>query len=519
MHLMLARKGPGTYATAAESKREGDKVIKTDKIYLGKVVDLEKGIFESKERGLFTFDLETGEFGVADMTGIPKKKRGKRLLTADFGDIYVLDKFIKSTGMYECIEASGSPNADTFKALVCFYVLSSDPNSWALDWYSSSYASVLFPDADLDDRRISEFLKRIGEPEIERAFYGAYIPMITQNDPTAFILDSTGVPNSVHMDITAVNNHNGEISREVRVIFVCRKSDRMPLFARYVPGNIVDSDTLARTVEEVSCLGLKPEYAILDAGYCTLENMEGLLESRIGFITRLKPNYRMYKDMVEEFADRLSTETRVLHKDRFIRVCSAERKMDDSGKKIWLHLMVDEDMKNSEEKAAFKKFQLGQIDQKQLDRVNATAGMFILVSSFWLDREEVILTYFERGGIEQIFDTGKTEGRLGTAAVHTEEAFRGKLLLDIISIAVKQMLQNHLKARKEELSAEKRKNKDAIPGRNLSAHHLMYILRSQKCDIFENKVLPRECTKTVRGAYKLIGYECPKTFDRSSEQP
>ncbi len=144
--------------------------------------------------------------------------------------------------------------------------------------------------------------------------------MVTANDPVAVILDSTGEPNSVHMNITGVNNHNGEINREVRIIFVCRKSDRLPLFARYVPGNVVDSDTLARTFDELECLGINAEYAILDAGYCTLENMENLLESHIGFITRLKPNYTMYKDMVEDFADKLDAGTRVLHKGCFIRV-------------------------------------------------------------------------------------------------------------------------------------------------------------------------------------------------------
>ncbi len=516
---MLAKKKSGTYATAAESKRVDGKVVKTGKVYLGRVVDLEKGVFESKERGLFTFDLETGEFGTADMAGIPKKNRGKRLLTGDFGDMYVLDRFMEESGMYGCIEASGYPNADTFKAMVCYYVLAPNPNSWAEDWYSSSYASVLFPDADLDDRRISEFLKRIGSPEIQRAFYAAYIPMITGGKVVAFLVDSSGVPNSVHMPITAINNHNGEISMEVRVIFVCRKSDRMPLFARYVPGNVVDSETLERTIEEMVCLGVEPEYAILDAGYCTLENMEDLLSSHIGFMTRLKPNYKMYKDMVEEFVDKLDADTRVLHKDRFIRVYSAERKMADSGRKVWLHLMVDEDMKNVEEKTAFKKFQSGEIDKEQLGRAYATAGMFILVSSFWMDREEVVPTYFERGGIEQVFDTGKTEGRLGKAAVHTEEAFAGKLLLDFISIVVKQMLQNHLKQRKEELSARKRKKKDAIPGRNLSVNHAMYILRCQKCDVYENRILPRECTKSVNEAYKLFGYECPKVLDVPSEHP
>ncbi len=519
MHLMLAEKESGTYATAAESKRIDGKVVKTNKIYLGRVVDLDKGIFESRERGLFTFDLETGEFGQADMAGLPKRCRGRKVLVTDFGDMFVLDRFLREIGLYDCIDASCSPNPDTFKALVCYYVLTTDPNSWAMDWYSTSYASVLFPNADMDDCRISEFLKRIGSTEVMRLFFQSYIPMVTANDPVTVIVDSTGAPNSVHMDITGVNNHNGEISREVRIIFVCRKSDRLPLFARYVPGNVVDSDTLARTFDELERLGIDAEYAILDAGYCTLENMESLLESHIGFITRLKPNYKMYKDMVEDFADKLDAGTRVLYNDRFIRVYSAERRMTDSGKKVWLHLMVDEDMKNAEEKTAFRKFQVGEIDQEQLDRAYATAGMFILVSSFWIDREEVIPTYFERGGIEQVFDTGKTEGRLGKAAVHSEESFAGKLLLDFISIAVKQMLQNHLKKRKEELSSRKRKNKDAIPGRNLSAHHAMYILRGQKCDVFENRILPREKTKAINDTYKLFGYECPRAIDRVPEHP
>ena len=49
MHLMLAQKTSGTYATAAKSVRIDGKPVKSDRIYLGKVVDLEKGVFENKE--------------------------------------------------------------------------------------------------------------------------------------------------------------------------------------------------------------------------------------------------------------------------------------------------------------------------------------------------------------------------------------------------------------------------------------------------------------------------------------
>lgn len=49
MHLMLARKGSGTYATAADSARVDGKPVKINKIYLGKVIDMEKGVFENSE--------------------------------------------------------------------------------------------------------------------------------------------------------------------------------------------------------------------------------------------------------------------------------------------------------------------------------------------------------------------------------------------------------------------------------------------------------------------------------------
>lgn len=49
MHLMLAQKTSGTYATAAESIRINGKPVKANRIYLGKVVDIEKGVFENKD--------------------------------------------------------------------------------------------------------------------------------------------------------------------------------------------------------------------------------------------------------------------------------------------------------------------------------------------------------------------------------------------------------------------------------------------------------------------------------------
>lgn len=509
MHLMLSKKPSGTYATVAESVRVDGKPVKTNRIYLGKVIDLERGIFENKDRGVYTYDVNTGCYGEADLTDLPKRKRGKKRMALDFGDVYVLDQFISETCIYQSIEASGCPNPDTMKALVAFYVLTDKPHSWAQDWYESSYASILYPKADLNDRRISDYLKRIGDAEIHRNFFGYYIPHVLGGDPVAFIIDSTGAPNSVHMPITGISNHEGEIKMEVRVVLVCRKSDRMPLLARYIPGNVIDSSTIVNVIAQLESYGINPEYTLMDAGYCTLENMRALIESHIGFITRLKPNFDMYKDMVADHIDKLDTTRRILHNDRFMRIYSEKRVLTGTKREVWLHLILDEDAKYDAEKRAYKKHQLGQIDDEALTKVSATAGLFILVSTMWIDTKDVIPTYFERGGIEQLIDVGKNNCRLDHVGVHTEEAYSGKLLLDFISLVVSQMMQNHVKQRKEDLSSRKRKNKENIPGYNLSAPHTMFILRNQKCDVFDNMILPRERNKSVNDVYKLFGYTPP----------
>ena len=517
MHLMLSKKGSGTYATASASKRVGRKVVKTDSVYLGKVIDLEKGIFESKERGIYTYNVETGEFGTADLSAVPTKSRGKRTCVADFGDIYLLDCFLKESGLYKCIDGSGCLNTDTMKALIAFSVLTKEPYSWAEDWYESSFASVLYPKADLDGRRISEFLKQIGEGDVHRTFFQNYLEMIIGQTPTAFMVDSTGAPNSVRMPITGINNHNGEISKEVRLVYVCRKSDRVPLYYRYVPGNLNDASTLERTIEELRCYDINPDYVILDAGYCTLENMKYLMKSSIGFITRLRPNYEIYKTIVKEHLADLTEDARTLHNDRFIRVVSKEMSFEGAPRKVWVHLMLDEDMKNNEEKSAFIRCREGKITEEEMKKINASAGIFVIVSTFWIEKDQVAPTYYERGGIEQLFDTGKTNGRVSKVAVHTEEVYNGKTLIDFIALTANRMLQIRMNEVGEKLAKRKRKHKDAIPGRNLSVNHALYILRGQKCDIFENKTLPRECTKRMNEAYTALDFTSPKSIDLGSK--
>ena len=69
----------------------------------------------------------------------------------------------------------------------------------------------------------------------------------------------------------------------------------MPVYFRYVAGNIIDVSTLITTVSELQQYGISVSQAILDAGYFSEKNALELLDNEIPFLTRLAPNKPIFK--------------------------------------------------------------------------------------------------------------------------------------------------------------------------------------------------------------------------------
>ncbi|MCL2458534.1 MAG: transposase [Desulfobulbus sp.] len=112
------------------------------------------------------------------------------------------------------------------------------------------------------------------------------------------LIDSAGLPNSIDACLTAVNNHNGVICEEMRLVLVVDKRSGKPLFFRYNAGNMPDVSTLWATVLELKALHVDVGMTILDAGYFSEKNVAALGAAHIPFLTRLAPNRKLYKQLV-----------------------------------------------------------------------------------------------------------------------------------------------------------------------------------------------------------------------------
>jgi hypothetical protein len=199
------------YGTLTSSVRNGSKVGKGEQVYLGRVINKECGIFKSRERGIFVYDLETGTFQPvpADYEE-PKAQRKTKyperpILVVSFGDVFMLNEYLKRSGFIKAIDATGYRNTDTLHALFAYYILSQHANSHAEDWWNLTYARFLYPKAQLASQRISDALADVGTEDAKRCFFRAYyeflekssdsdLPQKTNGIDDGILIDSSGLP-------------------------------------------------------------------------------------------------------------------------------------------------------------------------------------------------------------------------------------------------------------------------------------------------------------------------------------
>jgi len=484
------------YAKLCISTRDGENILKNF-TYLGRVLDKERGIYQSRERGVFTYDLSTNTYGKQPAEFVPPKTRRKESLILDFGDVFFLDSFIRAKGLRPTIDAIGYGNPDTFYAMISYYAICSLANCHAQSWWEGSYARILYPKANLTSQRISDFLAAIGEENSQRKFFQEYFKLLdhTGVNMENILIDSTGLPNSIHFPLTAVSNHNGLISDEVRLIYVVQQKTGMPIYFRYCAGNIIDASTLIRCLEELQVQGVDIELTILDAGYYTEGNINELFEKGISFVTRLKQNLVIYKQIVENHLETLEAkENLVEYNGRYVFLKCVPCEL--AGNQAYAYIGLDIERKFSESHKTFQRAIPKKMSTDQVYDAMQKQGVFILVASHQIDTSEVLPLYYTRQQIELVFDIGKNYAGMLPVRVHGEDTFRGHLLLTFIATAVIKQMQDDLK------------------NSSITPISLFLDLRNHKCKVYEDKIITHEAFKKANDIYKKFKMQCPVAIPR-----
>ena len=550
MNISYRRNASGTLVGTwpGKSVRVGNKISKPDQIYLGKVIDKEKNIFWTRERGYFTFDPSTQTYGEPAKEDMPDAdfkvdhKTKRNPVIVDFGDSFFLDSLISGIGYDEVLKSIPYQNRDTLYAMLFFYTLESEANVHAKSWYNQNYAKYLFPKANISSQRISDFLRSIGTPEVRRDFLLAHIKYLLEStdEELCVLIDSTGLPNKCDIPITRVSVHEGEVNIEFRLIAVVQKATGLPIYYEYIAGNIVDISTLERTIRILAEHNCNVEYCIGDAGYCCPSTMERLVLSGIEFMSRLNPTYNLFKDALKtNYDDMMKPEHAVRYRDRIVQILKLPTvigtdKETGEEKHGFIYLCRDMQSYHSKSDHLMRSKRFASMTSDDYRAACDRLGVFAIVSTRDLDAGEVLPEYYIRQGIEQYFDFGKNYAKFLPVREHNVETLSGHLLLSFIATFFVITIRNRLGILDTRyVSIHANAMEETCPGEDVisimdesgteyylrqdplleifkeSPASLFFELRGQKADVFPSELIPSVPVRQAVDYYEAFNLRSP----------
>lgn len=430
---------------------------------------------------------KTTYLGIVDEDGkIAKKKVQQEHQQLDYGNTFLLNEFCKKLSIDKTLEVVFA-DVPELKPLMFYRLCTQSAMYNAIDWFEGNLVSNLFKKVNLTSQNISRVLKSLGNENIQRSFFVNYLSSIGPID-SGIIIDATSLPNQSTVDFNSWGYDDGAIDKQMRMLFVLDHNSKKPLFYRYLPGNILDVSTLQQTISELSLLGVKSNFVLIDAGYFSESNIRDLYEKKIDFLTRMPSTRVIYKELLKESHDleNIKYATKCGTRGIFVK----RVKIDIYEQTAYAYIVLDSTRRAKE------------IQQKVLEYIDAedtaiadpdltNCGIMMLISSKELDAKAVVSDYYSRQFIEQAFGFCKDDLGLLPLRRHSDETIRGYLLLQFITLILFIELRKQLNGK-------------------YTVEQALNITRNLKCKVFDKTVLPAEQTKKQREIYKLCNIIVPK---------
>ena len=415
-----------------------------------------------------------------EVTKFIKKPKLIEKLILDFGDGYFVNEVIKNSILFAPLQDILTMIPELIP-LIVYKIITQSAMKNCQTWCDTNILNVIYKNPNLSSQRISNILNILGKEEIQRSFFKEYNQSI-KGIKKSIIIDATCMPTTINHQFNAWGKSDGGIQEQFKLLCVVDQNSKLPLFYRFISGNITDITTLTTTILELEAMGIKNNSVLLDAGFFSEQNIKDLYAHRINFITRIPNSRKVFKNALNENISQLEHIDNVyLYGERTIFI--KKIKIDLYKKNAYLYLILDPVKKMKDMQDTMIEFanisRKTKNEKQQYAQLLLSAGVIGLVSSKSIPEKEILSCYYLRQSVEQIFGFLKDDLNLLPIRQHNDSTIRGYLFLQFISLIIFITIR------------EKLNNKYTV-------EKILMILRGIKCKVFEDQIITSELTKDQR---------------------
>jgi len=345
------------------------------------------------------------------------------------------------------------------------------------DWISESEV----PDVgSMSSQRISDLLASFSEHE-RNVFYKSWHQHVKEREYIALDITSISSYSKQRSDCERGYNRDGDNLAQLNICMLLSETSRLPVYQTNYSGSLGDVSTLECTIKKFQAILGEFEYSfIMDKGFCSVKNVNMLLDKGVSFLVSVPFSNSFAKNQVESQCKNIDqVENTILTSSSPVRGVHKVRSWSNKGKKVHTHIFFDpvkalkkrndlfaliKTLKNhvtagsgDEYKKEIDKYLIVRkssnaesgytinVREDVVDEALKTSGWLILISDHIDDPQQAHELYRAKDVVEKGFWKYKNSLGIERLRVHSDERADNKSFVAFISLILSSYINNTMK--------------------------------------------------------------------------
>ena len=234
----------------------------------------------------------------------PVSKRGSRSFFETkhlyYGATYLFDKLADELGLVADLKLCFP---DSYKKLlsIAYYLILEDNNPlYRFEKWNHTHKHPY--GADICSPRSSEFFSSITDEQINK-FFRLQGKRRVEDEYWAYDSTSISSYSETLAQVQYGKNKEDDKLPQLNLLLVFGEESGLPFYYRKLAGNIPDSKTVKHLLEDLDILGFGKTKFVMDRGFCSEDNINGLYREHVKFLVGVKLSLKFIKKNLDVIYD------------------------------------------------------------------------------------------------------------------------------------------------------------------------------------------------------------------------